>query len=276
MKEVHTTGGMLREGVLCVCVFGFLLAAGRPATSQVAEPQFFASPVQHRVSLPPPLRLAERPEASPLASLQLALVAAPEELERIRFWNQSGGLPLRNGFSRPLPESRVVSLTSREVRAIRGRSVIGHAGGLLSTTAQNELVWGAEVRVEGAHRLRLHLTNVDLPEGTLFWVYGEDSETSGPFGLELSSPEQELWTPSVPGGSVRLEVLVPLSAVTPQTGFTIDRVMEIFVLDETGEPISGQSLQTLSSHCLIDAECVTSATFDVIDGCVPIPVEIRF
>lgn len=244
-----------------------LLAAtycARPLSSQSTELQSDAPEVEFRSSRPPPsLEVGVRPP--PLERLPLALVASPEQLDEIAQWNASGNLPLRTGFNRGLKRPHSISFPARVWKGIAPGLSVSHAGGLLGRDANGDVVWEAEVEVDGADRLRLHLSEVDLPAETLFWVYGS-TETVGPFGLELWSPEQELWTPSVSGESIRIVLSIPYSQIEPPTRFVIDQVMEIFRLDEKGAPISGLSVDTMSSHCLIDAECVTSATFDAIEA----------
>ena len=228
-----------------------------PLDAQSAKPEFSAPGVQHRIPAPPPLSLGNRPELSELELLPLALVATPDKLEEIAVWNSAGGLLPRNGFSRSLRDPNTLFLSSVLRSRLPLGAVANHVGGLAGRNTEGNTVWAARVRVEGAYRLRLHLADVDVPEGTLFWVYGE-VESVGPFGLELWSPEQGLWTPSVSGGSIHLEVLIPSAHVSPESRFTIDQVMEIFPLDEKGSPISGVSIDPRGTSCLVDAECVTS------------------
>ena len=55
--------------------------------------------------------------------------------------------------------------------------------GISGTTA---VVWGASVNVEDAYRVRLHLTDVSLPEGTELWEYSSTS----------TSPRRPSFTPA--------------------------------------------------------------------------------
>lgn len=217
----------------------------------------------------PTLRLADRATA-PAIALAPAIEAAAGELAAIADWNRTRREPARTGFVRPLPEEVRVDLAAGAGDApLRSGEAIAHAGGLLARNAAGELVWGARVEVADAYRLRLHLTEVELPPGTQMWVYGEGDEMVA-FGLELlSAEERSLWTPSIGGGVIHLEVRAPAGPESAEaTGsFVLAEVAEAFRLDAAGRPLVG--VTAAPSHdvsCLVDAQCVTPATFDVIDG----------
>lgn len=64
------------------------------------------------------------------------------------------------------------------------------------------------VRSTGAARVRLYLTGVSLPSGSVAWVFGDASDAV-PFGDELLFNDT-IWTPSVAGDVIRL--LLPAGA----------------------------------------------------------------
>jgi hypothetical protein len=171
----------------------------------------------------PPPRLAERFGAAPIAVLPAAAAAVPAEIRAVQSWNEAGRLPVRNGFVRLLPEPRRVALDA---------------------SSPDRTAWGAEIQVEGAYRLRLHLAGVRLPAGTRLWVHG-DGEVAGPFGPELVGPDGGLWTPSVAGEAVRIDVELPAGS-TDGAGFTLDRVLEILAVSETADK---------DLPCQVDASC---------------------
>jgi len=169
---------------------------------------------------------------------------------------------VRNGFARSLTRAAEVSFAPELARRAGG----AHAAGLLERGPGGALVWGGEVEVAGAHRLRLHLGAVRLPAGALLWVYGADGETVGPFGLELRGPGGDLWTPSVAGEVIRLEVQLPAGAApAADHGFVIDRVLEIVSREQLAALAQRMSLVPRLGECLMDAACVTSSTFAPID-----------
>jgi len=255
----------LRAGLVSLVTLLAMGSVGFADTPTSMEPLFFAPLASTTPDTPPPLRLAARFGRAPVAALDAAEVVAPQELQAIADWNRAGRVPARNGFSRALVAPERVDLGPGPASsALPPPAAVHHAGGVVGRSASGSLVWGGEVRVEGAHRLRLHLSDVELPAGSRIWVYSGD-EVVGPVGLELLDLDG-LWTPSTGGPSIHLEVEVPTGSVGEGTGFVIDRVLEIFPLDPSGQPRVGSVPLPLDISCLIDAQCIGPGTFDVING----------
>jgi len=209
-----------------------------------------------RVAPAPPLRLADDPGAAPIARLAPATEAAADRLAALHAWNASGRLPQRIGIHRELPLVEPIAVLGErraDAAALPGRAARTPAG-----TA----VWGGEVRVADAARLRLHLTDLDLPPGTRMWVWGSEEGPIGPFGLELAA-EGGMWSPSVDGPAIRLEIEVPAGAA--RAVFRIDRVAEI--LAGGAPPAAGESAAAapLVTDCLADANCFGPAQFPAIE-----------
>jgi hypothetical protein len=128
--------------------------------------------------------------------------------------------------------------------------------GVVEATAHGTIVWSTMLRVEEASRLRLHLEHVIVPDGAVFWVYGR-SEAPTAFGKELIDSSGNLWSPSVHGDTVYLDLEVP--AANAASSLEIREVLEL--VDVTAlHTIKPQDAPT----CLVDSTCVSSATFDVI------------
>ncbi|TNF79755.1 MAG: hypothetical protein EP299_02945 [Acidobacteria bacterium] len=236
--------------------------------AQSVEPELFPPAVEPRPATPPPLRLAEREAVAPLAVLDPAMDAAPTELAEIADWNRDQKLPLKNGFSRRLPLPGVVTLDPAAIgpRLQAAADAIEIGGGVASLSAAGDLIWGAEVRVEGAFRLRLHLAEVDLPSGSLLWVYNDKDERVGPIDVQQLLFGSELWTPSVAGPTIRLELLLPADELNTHASLAIDRVLEILSLDSSGVPRTGLPITEAVPACFVDAQCVGSGTFSPIEN----------
>lgn len=212
----------------------------------------------------PPARIAAGFAVEPLADLVVAEEGAADAVRAIAEWNRADRVPMRNGIVRAVPAARAVRFDASVTNAPAGL----HAGGAFARVGSGSTVWGASVRVENAHRLRLRLADFALPAGTRMWVYGDDGETVS-FGPDLAF-ERELWTPSVGGETIRLEVELPAGAFDGSAagdgGFTIAQVGQIFRLDATGAPILDPYAATKAAgDCLIDVSCVSPATFPVAD-----------
>ncbi|HTQ78915.1 MAG TPA: hypothetical protein VMM92_02880 [Thermoanaerobaculia bacterium] len=264
-----------RTGILSVLSILSLASFALPLTAQRAAPAE-ASGVVDASDTPrahPLLALASA-SSPPLALLGRSATAAPGRLAEIAAWNRDVRQPVRNGFTRDLPVTAVVDLSA--LATARPGTTL--AGGIVSSGAAGEQVWSGQVRVLGAFRLRLHLASVHLPEGSRLWVYGENGNSDnasdnasgsavGPFGPERLGPAGDLWTPSVGGAAITLEVHLPLAPPgRPEAGaasFALDRVLELFDLDSTGAPLLAPRAVPA---CLVDATCIADSRFHGIDN----------
>jgi hypothetical protein len=211
----------------------------------------------------PPLYLAERAGVSPLATLSVAATGAGDQLAGLRAWNEAGRQPFQSGLVRALPLDRVVRFGD-DLPVGAGP----YDGGFVLRSGSTGLVWGAEVVVDAAYRLKLHLRDVDLPAGARLWVYDEQGTAKGPFGRELVV-DGALWTPAVRGPAIRLEVELPdPSTAGAPAAFTVDSVAEILPLDAIGVPGfagAGRLAPRVDSSCLGNAECVSDLDVPPID-----------
>ncbi len=127
-----------------------------------------------------------------IARLRAEPLAVLNSLSTVR---ANDGPLLRTGMVRDLPKPlRVVQpLTAASAVSIRGA----------------EWQWGGAVRVVGAERLRLKLTDVYAVD--TFWVYGE-SDSPVAFNSSLADENGTIWTPSVNGEIIYFEIAAPARA----------------------------------------------------------------
>ncbi|HEY0139538.1 MAG TPA: trypsin-like peptidase domain-containing protein [Thermoanaerobaculia bacterium] len=237
---------MLRRRLVYLCSVVLLSAVMQ---AQRAEPYFHREAVGVRAPLPPP-RIAEKAAMSPAASLAAANVAEPDRIWELRRWNEEGKLPAKNGFARAVGQRVAVRIGAAVAQsAATGAKPFG--GGVIATTARG-VAWGATFNVAGSYRLRLRLDNILLPEDALLWVYGE-GENPIAFGRELIDDEGGIWTPSVGGPTVFLELEMPAGA---EAAFDVQELMEIVGADPRSEDLP---------TCLIDASCVATSILDVVE-----------
>ncbi len=239
------------RGMARMILFLSCCGAASPLMSQslgpAAMPDFLADRTHEE-----PSRLAAKQLSGPLAHLSAAAVGARDEVEAVAAWNAAGRLPAKNGFTRRLPLPQTVRLTGELASG-------AWDGGAVARRAGGELVWSTRVDVESADRLRLHLTDVTLPVGTKIWVWSAD-ETRGPFGPERAGQKGEIWTPSVHGGSVWIEVALPADAFAENAayGFALRDLLELVDNHAAGLINNPQAVTTT---CLVDGRCVASTTF---------------
>ena len=102
----------------------------------------------------------------------------------------------------------------KRLRVSVGRDIlVSPLDGQWHATADGGQVWLADVLVEGAKALRLHLTHVDLPPGAELAVY---SLQGGPARIYSGADLQgggEFWTATLAGERVRVEYFLPAGVV---------------------------------------------------------------
>jgi lysyl endopeptidase len=238
--------------VLTLC-----LAAAPAAATEI--PSVLLPDAAEKAAAPRALRLAETASLQPLAALRPAKEGAADQLEAIAVWNRSRGVPTKNGFARPLPLPKAVRFTADLLKSQPSRL----AGGALLAPPSGGLVWAAEARSAGAFRLRLHLSEVNLPPGTRLWVYGEGTDEEVSVDAADITYAGELWTPSVAGPAIRLEVRLPEKGLDGAR-FTVDQMLETFELDGEGVPqvIAEPKADT---SCMKDAACYDTAQLATMD-----------
>jgi hypothetical protein len=195
-------------------------------------------------------------QASFEPAITLSAEGAFDQLEAIHQWNAAGHLPARGGFVREIPDVMTVMVGS----GVASKSASALGRGVVATTDHGTTVWGTSVRVLGAERLRLRLDNVKLPVGTTLWVYGNNGRTIA-FDSDLIDVNGGLWTPTVAGNTVHLEMELPATSESQSASFSIHRLIQLLPLSTAnviGTPNDDAS-------CLIDANCVTSTDFSGIE-----------
>lgn len=203
-------------------------------------------PAAEAATAPQPMRLAENLGLDAVRSLRPAIEGAVDQIDALRAWNAAHRLPVQIGFSRPLAQP--VRLRMGDRPPIQG-SYQRAADGIFADSFRGGLAWGTHLRAAQAHRLRLHLRSVVLPADTRLWIWGLGEEPRR-FDLGLLRAGSDLWTPSVGGEDVFLEVEIP--AGSTGAGFEIHELGEILTADPT------------AGACIVDATCVDVGTFDAI------------
>jgi len=237
---------------------GLALCAGLAAAESV-EMAVLPAGTFERAATPMPMRLAESMSPGAASALATAEAGAADQLAAMRAWNEAGKVPARAGFHRPLAAALEARLAPSLWTEAVGRPV---PGGWVAVSPRGHLVWGTSVSVEGATRLRLHLEDVKLPEGTRLWVYGL-GDNGRSFDLAYLDPEHGLWTPSVLGDRIQLEVELPEGARDSSWGFVIREVSQIF--DSRGGAYRFYP-EAAPEDCLEFGSCFDSSDFTQIEA----------
>ena len=226
-------------------IFFAVMALATIASAQVRnEPMFLREAVGVKSYAAAP-RLAERANFAPATELPAAAVSVPEEIERIRVWNEGGNTPAKNGFTRTLPDT----IAFRTTPGLASKSApSAFARGLVAGSADNRIVYSTAIRVAGADRIRIRFDNVAIPDGAVFWVYGGGDEPAG-FGKELLY-DGVIWSPPVHGPVVYIDFEAPASAAS---AFEIHQIAELLAFSPAPAD---------APNCLIDSTCPSASTFD--------------
>lgn len=232
-----------------------VVVAAVPLYAQSAMPEFSRDPVGVK-QYPAAPRVLQAQAVAPAAMLGPADAA---ELAEVLDWNASGRLPMKNGFTRAFAERLDVHLVGS--LASKGGPA-SHAGGVVAESARG-LVWSATFKIENAHRVRLHLENVHLPEGAVLWVYGGTDEPTA-FDRDLVDADGALWTPSVRGPVVHLEVEIPSTKSEADAAtFVIREALELVGVNATAA-VSPEDVPS----CLVDVNCRSGSIVDILRAAI--------
>ena len=125
--------------------------------------------------------------------------------------------------------------------------------GAVEAAEDGSLVWTARISSPGATALRLHLAPFDLPESAELYVYSVDGQAHGPYAGRGPVDDGELWTNTVFGDEVRLQLRVAAA----------DAAATRLVIRDVGHLGDGLPMATLA-FCSDNASCVVNA------GCVSV------
>ena len=104
------------------------------------------------------------------------------------------------------------------------RFEVGLPFGALRGGDDGGFVWTGIVRSPGASAIRLHLTGFDLPRGLELWVYNRSGQAVGPDTARGPQGEREVWTNTVYGDELTLQLSGPAGADLTRARFTVAEV----------------------------------------------------
>ncbi|MBI4747492.1 MAG: pre-peptidase C-terminal domain-containing protein [Acidobacteria bacterium] len=205
------------------------------------------------------LLVGRKQELTAIVNLPDALTADKGQIDTLSEWNQKGNQPLQNGFVRLIPEIVSVEI---DRTALKAKTAADESGTMLRKVQSDELVTTLKFQIAGAFQIRPCLSNVRLPKGTTIWTYAETGEPQGPVGIDLVTPDGDLWCPTIEGSTVWIEIHIPKAAFSSSETFSfqLSKALETFRLNRKGVPISLEQqrgvFQPLDDSCLQDVTCV--------------------
>lgn len=91
--------------------------------------------------------------------------------------------------------------------------------GLTRSNAGKVHVWTGAVHADGAAALRVHFSDVDLPEGAELYIYNDSGEAFGPYTDRGLLGTGDFWSHTITGDTMLIQVRTPANVV--RTYFTI-------------------------------------------------------
>jgi len=129
-----------------------------------------------------------------------------------------------------------------------------------TTFSDGNMVWSGTFRSVGATGVRLHLQNVELPDGAELYVFGRHGHAYGPY----DGKHKDLWTNTVAGEEIVLQLHLPLTSRAD-----VGRLFRVTELSHLGDRYQFGYHGGTKAFCSWNASCITNAE------CASIPSAIQ-
>ena len=142
----------------------------------------------------------------------------------------------------------------------------------------NDYVWTMAVESSNATGLRLHITDMNLPENASLYIYNDRNEAFGAYTGKGPNMDGDFWTNTVSGPLAYLQLHVTgenALDTLKSTGFNVSGVGHLgskFLIPFLQElrssdyELSGvNSLCSYNASCVMDASCYTTSTYAYIN-----------
>jgi len=122
--------------------------------------------------------------------------------------------------------------------------------------------WAGVIRSNGASAARVHITGLDLPEGTELYVYTRDGMAFGPYTGRGPNNTGEFWTNTVAGSELVLQLHGGAEGVAQFTISGYGYLTEEFAMGRNLKPVTqaGNVPCSFNASCVVDAACVATNT----------------
>jgi V8-like Glu-specific endopeptidase len=117
-------------------------------------------------------------------------------------------------------------------------------------TVDGSVVWTGRITAPGASGIRLHLSPFDLPESAELYAYAADGQVYGPYTGRGPIDDGELWTNTILGDEVRLQL-----SVAPEDASGTRLVVAGIGYMGTGLPMAASNLCSDNASCVENAAC---------------------
>jgi hypothetical protein len=152
------------------------------------------------------------------------------------------------------------------------------ANGMMRATPGGGFVWTAAIESEKATGLRLHFTNLNLPENAALYVYNMHSEAFGPYTGKGPDNDGDFWSHTVTGSVafVQLHFSGPVSPAALQAtrfaiqdvGYLGEKFLLAFLQKGSKLPTNVDRTEEhcdYTAWCIEDAMCYDKSTWGAIE-----------
>jgi V8-like Glu-specific endopeptidase len=142
-------------------------------------------------------------------------------------------------------------------RPARGRVTLHDTFGALRGTEDGGFVWAGVLRSPEAAASRIYITGLDLPAGAELFVYSRDGMAFGPYTGRGPNGNGELWTNTVVGAEVVVQLHARGVAVPDFTISGFGHLTPDFAMARNLKPVAEAGTQpcAFNASCVVDAAC---------------------
>lgn len=150
-----------------------------------------------------------------------------------------------------------VSFTGR--RPARGIAVLHETFGAIRGDEDGGFVWAGVIRSPEAAASRVHIVGLDLPEGAELYVFTRDGMAFGPYTGRGPNGTGELWTNTVAGAEVIVQLHAGAADVPTFTIAGFGHLTPAFAMARNLAPVThaGSAPCSFNAGCVVDAACTT-------------------
>lgn len=192
--------------------------------------------------------------------------------------------PETRAYSNPLNSEEAINEIRQQgqqeqkqyVAKVIGTDVKFPESGVFHYLDNGQIIWKAQIHIEGAPAIGLYLDNFDLPKGVNMYVYNANaSQILGAYTTENVSPEDKLFAiQPVQGNYVNIELNIEPFVNLNDISLSVDNAAIHFegisYLEQYRNPSEGVfigadpfGLQGRGAECMIDAACYSASDADV-------------
>lgn len=132
--------------------------------------------------------------------------------------------------------------------------------GALRGEADGGFTWDGVVRSPEAAALRVHFTNVDLPEGAELYVYTRDGMAFGPYTGKGPNGTGDFWSNTVQGDEIVIQLRAGTSGTPSFTVAGLGYLTPEFAMANHLKPVTNAANTkpcSFNANCTVDAACGT-------------------